>query len=114
MEIAPNVSEKRFKKTRKSVRASLIRSLSQASIGIGEAGNRGRGRGRGLGIAATAKVLTRAANWRAKSLQAKTERRERRATKTLAIVLGINLPIHSATGRSICGTLRKGIFLEIF
>ena len=99
MEIAPNVSEKRFKKTRKSVRASLIRSLSQASIGIGEAGNRGRGRGRGLGIAATAKVLTRAANWRAKSLQAKTESRERRATKTLAIVLGINLlPIHSATG----------------
>ena len=29
-----------------------------------------------------------ASNWRLKSLQAKNERRERRATKTLAVVLG--------------------------
>ena len=87
MELASNVPvQGRFKKARKSMRSSLIRSLSQASIGMGEVGNRGRGRG--LGIAASAKILTRAANWRAKSLQAKTERRERRATKTLAIVLG--------------------------
>ena len=44
-----------------------------------------------LGLAASAKLLTKAANWKAKSMeriQAKNERRERRATKTLAIVLG--------------------------
>lgn len=44
-----------------------------------------------LGLAASAKLLKRATSWRAKSiekLQAKQERRENRATKTLAIVLG--------------------------
>ena len=61
---------------------------------LGDVSNRGGGTNpansrRSLGLAASAKILTRAANWRAKSLQAKTERRERRATKTLAIVLGM-------------------------
>ena len=65
------------------------------TIILGDVSNRGGGGGggtnsrRSLGLAASAKILTRAANWRAKSLQAKTERRERRATKTLAIVLGM-------------------------
>ena len=51
-----------------------------------------RGGKRGLSLAASGKILTNiAVNWRARSVQAKNERRERRATKTLAIVLGTTL-----------------------
>ena len=44
---------------------------------------------RGIG-SSKLKVITNnlANNWRLKSLQSKHERRERRATKTLAVVLG--------------------------
>ena len=82
------------------MRVSLMRSCSNSSSDLGQVGQEDRGGGQGgrgdsqritkksLGLAASARILTRAANWRAKSLQAKTERRERRATKTLAIVLG--------------------------
>ena len=78
-----------------------MRSCSNSSSDLGQVGQEDRSGGQGgrgdsqritkksLGLAASARILTRAANWRAKSLQAKTERRERRATKTLAIVLGI-------------------------
>ena len=46
-------------------------------------------RNRGLGLATSSKILAGiAVNWRAKSVQSKHERRERRATKTLAVVLG--------------------------
>ena len=81
-----------------------MRSCSNSSSDLGQVGQEDRGGGQGggqgargdsqritkksLGLAASARLLTRAANWKAKSLQAKTERRERRATKTLAIVLG--------------------------
>ena len=47
---------------------------------------------RTLGLTTSAKLMRRAASWKAKSkerLLQKHERRERRATKTLAIVLGI-------------------------
>jgi len=79
-------------KMKKRMKVSLVRTFSEGSI-LGDVSNRGGGTNpansrRSLGLAASAKILTRAANWRAKSLQAKTERRERRATKTLAIVLG--------------------------
>lgn len=46
---------------------------------------------RKLGIAASARLLRRAASWKSKSVEkimARQERRENRATKTLAIVLG--------------------------
>ena len=39
----------------------------------------------------SSRILTRAVNWRSKGIQAKNERRERRATKTLAIVLGMSI-----------------------
>lgn len=48
-----------------------------------------RSKSRGLTFAASSKLLTGiAVNWRARSVQSKHERRERRATKTLAVVLG--------------------------
>ena len=44
---------------------------------------------KGFSLATSSRILTRAVNWRSKGMQAKNERRERRATKTLAIVLGM-------------------------
>jgi len=48
---------------------------------------------RKLGIAASARLIRRAASWKSRSVEkimARQERRENRATKTLAIVLGID------------------------
>jgi hypothetical protein len=67
---------------------------------------------RGLGLAASAKILTKAANWKAKSIEklhAKNERRERRATKTLAIVLGTTTIILQELQPTACTVAVKGI-----
>ena len=82
--------------------------LGDGGGGGGAAGPNSR---RSLGLAASAKILTRAANWRAKSLQAKTERRERRATKTLAIVLGMleTYTFYKFNYISQCSKIRKKV-----
>ena len=93
-----------LQKFHQRMRVSLMRSCSNSSGAVlggqvggledqdgAQGGQRDSQRitKKSLGLAASARLITRAANWKAKSLLAKTERRERRATKTLAIVLGI-------------------------
>ncbi|XP_059096643.1 D(2) dopamine receptor A-like [Tigriopus californicus] len=70
-------------------KSGLLRSIS-TSGSINNAGN-SPADGRRPSIGTSIKVLRRAATWKIRSqerLQAKRERRERRATKTLGIVLG--------------------------
>ena len=64
---------------------SRIRILSSGSFSSSDQGSPGK---IGFSLATSSRILTRAKNWRSKGIQAKNERRERRATKTLAIVLG--------------------------
>ena len=63
-------------------------SFSSSASGCNEHGSPGRNSKIGFSLASSSRILTRARNWRSKGIQAKNERRERRATKTLAIVLG--------------------------
>ena len=64
-----------------------LRQLSSSSLSNTSIKESPKSRGRrALG---SSRILNNlAANWRLKSLQSKHERRERRATKTLAVVLG--------------------------
>ena len=64
-------------------------SFSNSSVDENGDSPKNRGNRRGIG-SSKLKVITNnlANNWRLKSLQSKHERRERRATKTLAVVLG--------------------------
>jgi len=64
-------------------------SFSNSSVDENGESSKNRRNRRGIG-SSKLKVITNnlANNWRLKSLQSKHERRERRATKTLAVVLG--------------------------
>ena len=64
-------------------------SFSNSSVDENGDSTKNRRNRRGIG-SSKLKVITNnlANNWRLKSLQSKHERRERRATKTLAVVLG--------------------------
>ena len=69
--------------------SSTVVSKSAAAAAVNGPGGAGGNRRQSLGT--SIKVLRRAATWKIRSqekLQAKRERRERRATKTLGIVLG--------------------------
>ena len=68
----------------------VSKSAAAAAVG-GPPGSGGSSAARRQSFGTSIKVLRRAATWKIRSqekLQAKRERRERRATKTLGIVLG--------------------------
>lgn len=79
----------RFRLRLKQMSISSFSSSLEDSLASTDSNNCPRTKSRGLTFAASSKLLTGiAVNWRARSLQSKHERRERRATKTLAVVLG--------------------------
>ena len=84
-------------------------SFSNSSLDENGDSPKNRGNRRGIG-SSKLKVITNnlANNWRLKSLQSKHERRERRATKTLAVVLGKHQKI------IIFGVFSKGVQRILF